>query len=239
MTTTGVPGGAVGVDLAGRGFTSDVVMGDLYGNLWRLDAATGTNTTSPSTKPLFSFSTDRHPIGALPAILDNGSKVAVFGSGSYADPSGAALWTTTSQRLIGVKLSGTTTLDESSGSLAINKALLNANEKISSQVLVVGTEIFITTDNSDINSTSYGNLGASTGAAYNINIAAQTPAITLVNVLQGGASGLAFNSSTTKLIGGAADKTQELASLATTTGTSVDYSNTPKATRLVWLKATL
>jgi len=236
IPATGIPGGVVGVDLANTGFTSDVVMGDLYGNLWRLGAGTGTNTTVPSNQPLFSFSTDRHPIGALPAILDNGNKVAVFGSGGYADPSGATQWTTTGQRLIGVKLAGTSPLTDSSITLAINQPL-STSDKVSAQVLVVGTEVFITTDTSNINASTYGTNGATTGNAYRFNIAEQAPQITLVNALAGGASSLTNNGTT--LYAGASGKTQQLASNATsTTGTSVDYTANQKPTRLVWLRAT-
>ena len=43
VPVTGIPGGAVGVDLAGYGSFTDFVAGDLYGNLWRLNAADGTS----------------------------------------------------------------------------------------------------------------------------------------------------------------------------------------------------
>ncbi len=232
---TGVPAGSVGVDLKGNGFTTDIVAGDLYGNLWRLDAATGANTTA-ANQPLFSFSTDRHPIGGLPAILDNGSKVAVFASGGYSDPSGAASWTTAGQRLIGVKLAGTASLSEASPGLAFNAPLSNASEKVSSQVLVVGTEIFITTDTADINAANYGTTGATTGNAYSFDFGSQSPSITFITTIRGGASSLAYNSSNQTLVGGAADQTQRLASTANATGTSVDFQNQTKTSRLIWLQ---
>lgn len=234
IPTTGIPAGGVGVDLTGGGFTTDIVAGDLYGNLWRLAASTGANTTA-NNRPLFSFNTDRHPIGGLPAILDNGSKVAVFASGAYADPSGAAMWTTTGQRLMGVKLSGTTSLTESSPGLAFNSPLTNVNEKVASQVLVVGTEIFITTDTADINASGYGTTGATTGSAYSFNFGSQTPSITFISTVRGGASSLAFNSSNQTMVAGTADQTQRLVNLASTTGTTVDYMKQNKLTRLIWL----
>jgi hypothetical protein len=238
VPATGIPGGAVGVDLASKGFTSDLVMGDLYGNLWRIDAATGANTLSSPTSPLFSFTTDKHPIGALPAILDNnGAKVAVFGTGGYADPSGAASWTTTGQRLIGVRLTGTSTLNESSTGLAFSQSL-GSNDKVAAQVLIVGREVFVTTDTSDINSSTYGTNSTATGNAYEFDLAAQNPAIAFIHTLQGGASSLAFNNSNGTLVGGASDKTQQLTSTGSTTGgTSVDYQKSPTPTRLTWISS--
>ncbi len=237
IPTTGIPGGAVGIDLARAGFTTDVVMGDLYGNLWRLDAATGANTTVPANQPLFSFSTDRHPIGALPSILDDGRKIAVFGTGGYADPSGAPQWTTTDQRVVGVVVDKTAPIDESSPTLAFSDTL--TNQRISSQVLVVGGKVFVTTDTDDINASGYGTNGSTTGSAYALDTTTQTPALVFLEGLRGGASSLAFDGSSS-LVGGAADMTQRLATTASTSGgTSVDYQNTKKITRLVWLRGRL
>ncbi len=235
IPATGVPGGATGVDLEGTGFTSDIVAGDLYGNLWRIDAATGSNPVA-SSKPLFTFSTDRHPIGALPAILDNGNKVAVFASGAYADPSGAASWTTTGQRLIGVKIASTAMSTEGTAGLPFNAALSNSNEKVSSQVLVVGTQVFVTTDTADVNASGYGTTGATTGAAYSFDTGSQTPSLTFISTVRGGASSLAYNTSNQTLVGGAADQTQRLASTANANGTSVDYQNKSKTSRMMWLR---
>jgi Tfp pilus tip-associated adhesin PilY1 len=258
--STGIPGGAVGVDLGGSGFTTDVVMGDLFGNLWRLDAATGKSAigttgntptggfrgsfTAGNTlfggSPMFSFSTNFHPIGALPAILDNGFKVAVFGSGGYADPvANVPVWTTAQQQLVGVKLAGTATLTEGAtegtalGTLTINRDInaIIAGGKVVAQVLVVGTEVFLTTDTSDTNSALFGSTGASTGSTVGFNVA--TSAFTTVVALQGGASSLANNG--TALYAGSADRSQAVGLTASTTGTGVDYMKTPKASRLAWL----
>jgi len=63
---------------------TDVVLGTLYGDVFQLDAATGTNRHGAN--PLFRFSTDYHPIGAVPAIYSNGgAQYAVVVSGGYAD----------------------------------------------------------------------------------------------------------------------------------------------------------
>ena len=52
----------------------------------RLNAADGTSRNGTST-PLFRFSGNKHPIGAVPAIYSsNGRQYAAFASGGYADP---------------------------------------------------------------------------------------------------------------------------------------------------------
>jgi len=236
LPSTGVPGGAVGVDLFGGGYTTDVVFGDLYGDLWRLKADTGTSATGSSTSPVFSFSTNKHPFGALPTILDNGQKIAVLGSGAYADPGANTPWTTSSQSVIGVKLTTTTQIDETSSALAINKSL-TSGEKVAGQILVVGNQLFLLTDNSDINAGTYGTTGASTGHAYSLDFTNSNASLVAIGAgTQGGASGLANNG--TALYGGSSDKAQQLTSSATsTTGTSVDYVDNKKATRLVWLRS--
>jgi hypothetical protein len=166
IPTSGIPGGAVGVDLAGAGFTTDVVFGDLFGNLWRVNAGTGQSATGTTgltptagfpngfttgntlfgNTALFSFSTNKHPIGALPSILDNGFKVAVFGSGAYADPLDATPWTTAQQQLIGVKIAGTTSLSDSTdvgSTLSLSRSADLTMVRIAGQVLVIGTEVFL------------------------------------------------------------------------------------------------
>lgn len=233
VPSTGIPGGAIGVDLTGSGFTTDVVMGDLYGNLWRLNAATGISSTGSATSPLFSFTTDRKPIGGRPAILDNGTKSAVFASGGYTDPTGASAWSSASgQRLIGVKLAPTTSITETSELLTINQ-LITAGEKTYGQVLVVGNDVFVTTDTSDVNASTYGTTKTATGAAYKFSVTSGQGFS--LGQLQGGASALV--SEATSLFGAASDKELKLAVSATTGGTKVDYEGNKKATRLVWLLA--
>jgi len=238
LSSTGVPGGAVGVDMTGSGFVSDIVVGDLYGDLWKLNAATGASSTGSATTPLFSFASNKHPIGSLPAIFDNGTKVAAFASGAYADTDPAStLWSGAGQRLIAVPLlPGTAPLDDSSGTLVINLALTGTEATIG-QLLVVGDQLFLTTDTSNINSASYGTTGATTGHAYSVDLG--TPTLVAVGsnggVIQGGGSGLVNDG--TSIYGGAADLQQRLGSTATSaTGTTVDYNNTKKPTRLVWLE---
>lgn len=235
LPTTGIVGGAVGVDLAGRGSFTDVVFGDLYGNLWRLDAATGSSRNGDGT-PLFRFSTNKHPIGAVPAIYSNGGKqYAVVASGGYADPT-AMSWTTGTQYVIAAGLSSTgATIDETAAACAscplALSTTLSAGHKAFSQALVVGSQLFLTTDSSDVNLQAFGT-SSSTGSAMVVNLSGTATAT--VVAIHAGASSLVnsrtaiFNSSSTQ---------QEMLQVAATStaGTSVDGASIPRLTRMLWL----
>src|SRR5213078_5422860 len=167
----------------------DVVFGDLYGDLWRLSAADGTSRNGTGT-PLFAFSTNKHPIGAVPAIYKTGDRqYAVVASGGYADPT-AMSWTTSAQYLIAARLSGTgAAIDETTTActgcaLAINAAL-GAGDKGFSQALVIGNQVFATADSTDANLAAYGSV-SNTGHVLSVNLIG-TPAVTTV-VVNAGAS---------------------------------------------------
>jgi hypothetical protein len=234
LPTTGIVGGAVGVDLSGQGFITDVVFGDLYGDLWRLNASDGTSRNGSST-PLFSFSTNRHPIGAVPAIYNSsGVQYAVVASGGYADPT-AMSWTTSTQYLIAARLSGANaTINEnatacSTCALALSTTL-TSGDKGFSQALVVGSQLFVTTDSSDVNLAAYGSL-SNTGRVTAVTLGT-TPSTTIVAVTAGASS--LVNSGTT-LYNSSNTQQQLLSVAATTTGASADSAAIPKLTRLLWL----
>ena len=231
LPSTGVPGGAVGVDLQRQGFTTDYVMGDLYGNLWRLDAATGRSRTGPGV-PLFQFSTNKHPIGALPAIYSNGnSQFAAFGSGGYVDALRAS-WSAGTQSLIAIALTapGPFPIDETSPQLALREDL-GAGEKAFAQVLVVGGELFLATDSTDVNLAAYGT-GGDTGRVLRYDLA--TSGATTI-VVRGGAASLA--NAGAQLYGSSSDRQQQLAiSAVATTGESVDGAVVSKLARRLWLR---
>jgi hypothetical protein len=228
----GVPGGAVGVDMTRQGYTTDFVMGDLFGNLWRLAAATGASRTGTGT-PLFQFSTNKHPIGMVPAIYSDGALLyAAFASGGYTDPT-AASWSAGTQSLIAINLGATgpyPIAETEVGRLEITYDL-GTNEDAFAQVLVVGDQLFLTTDNSDVNATGFGT-GGNTGHLVTYSLA--TSSATSV-VIRGGAGSIANSSAT--LYSSSSDKQQQLATDAlSTTGTSVDTQTATKLERRLWLR---
>ncbi|HLL20998.1 MAG TPA: hypothetical protein VK427_02655, partial [Kofleriaceae bacterium] len=231
LPITGIPGGAVGVDLQRQGFLTDVVMGDLYGNLWRLDAATGVNRTG--NVPLFSFSRNKKPIGALPAIYSDGNQqFAVFGSGGYADPL-LASWSSGTQSLVSVPLAapGPYPLTETSTSLAFVEPLA-AGVRAFAQVLIVGTEVFLSSDSADVNSATYGGTSGTSGSVLRYDLA--TSMSTVITV-RGGASSLAVSGA--RLYASSSDQQQQLG-MATngSVGPSVDTGALPRLQRKLWLR---
>jgi hypothetical protein len=179
-----------------------------------------------------------HPIGSLPAIYSNGNaELAVFGTGGYVDPLTSVV-AAAQQDLISVNL-GTTALHPTT-ELTVTAAggfahALTAGQDVFAQVLIVGTQAFVTTSTEDVNLTGYGTHG-DTGK---VSVADLTTAAGTTTVFQtatrGGASSLA--SVGTTLIGSSADKQQSMTTTATTTvGPVVTTEETGHTTRNLWLR---
>ncbi|HTR55898.1 MAG TPA: hypothetical protein VMJ10_34720 [Kofleriaceae bacterium] len=234
---SGVPGGAVGIDKTGAGFMTDVVYGDLYGDVWELSAKDGTTSLNVGS-PLFSATTNGHPFGAQPAIYNNGGQqYAVLGTGGYFDPSDGTSWASGTQFIVSIRLSPTvtTTLNESSGSPNVPIELtLAANQNVYSEVLIVGTQFFATTDTTDVNNAAYGTTGAPTGMSYS---EAMTGGAAQTQTIVGGAASIVANSTT--LYSSSAAGLQQLNNGATsTTGTRVSYDGAQATvSRSLWLRS--
>lgn len=232
---SGIPGGAVAVDRQGNGFLTDVVFGTLWGDLWQLDAGTGNNRFSGN--PLFRFTTNLHPFGAVPAIYDSGGTLyALAIPGGYAD-TGATnpQWTTAAQKAVAVSLNTTTgNLNESSGSPGVPWTYdLTNGEKAYEQALIVGNELFFTTDTTDVNDVLYGTAAAQTGHVYKVAIGGGAGSATIV-AIQGGASSLANNG--TDLYSGTSDKIEQVSTSAASTAGTTTTSAANQATRRLWLQ---
>lgn len=236
LPSTGVPGGAVAVDPKGTGFVTDVVFGDLYGNLWRLNADDGSSVTG--TVPLFQFSTNKRPIGVPPAIYWSGGRLhAAFASGGYVDPT-ATSWSASTQYLISVKLDAATLpvtelMTACAGcDLAINTTLA-AGAKGFSQALVVGTQVFVTTDSTDVNSASFGTSAVATGQLLAIDTELASVGAGVAIAAGAGAIGRAG----TVLFTSSAQKQQRLVTGATTTtGPAVELTAAQSFRRMLWLR---
>jgi type IV pilus assembly protein PilY1 len=237
MALIGIPGGAVGVDLKSQGYFTDFVFGDLYGNLWRVNASDGTSRNGTST-PLFSFSTNKHPIGAPPAIYSDGTnEYAAFASGGYADPTSTA-WTTNGQSIIAVKLSYTgATLDETGGvtaNMPINQALSGAavNDKSYAQALVVGNQLFVTSDSSDVNLSTYGTSGATTGHLTTVALSgASSTTVVAMTPVANGAGSVVNDTAGTGVYGA-----YQLATTNGSTGSRVDLTIPASLRRNAWVR---
>ncbi len=264
-----VPGGAVGVDITGNGFITDYVMGDLYGYLWRLTASTGLSPFGTTT-PLFEFSyvasTDKHPIGAVPAIYSDGNNQYVaVAAGGYADQAdGATSWSLGSHYLVSVKIkaSSTPVLDTASASNSATgdlrlKLALAASSKAYSQPTIVGNQMFVTSDISDVNASSYGANQTGSGRVLTINgitgTATSNSYDTTTSSIYGGASSLVAghdSSGSLVLLSSSSDKQSQVGTTAYASagtgvaqtsgslgaGVSVDLTAAPKLTRNIWAR---
>ena len=247
VPTTGIPGGAVAFDKQGSGFITDVVFGDLYGNAWLLDAVAGASRFLNGGTPvaLFSFTTDYHPIGSLPAIYSNGGFLyGIVSSGGYADLSDTT-WVgspAATQYAVPIRLVPTVTpppsLNETSGKPNVPFTItFGSGESGYSQVVVVGNELFITTDSTDVNSTSYGSSTANTGHVYNYTFGGSSPSQGSTVVVASGASSVAADTSTNTVYSSSSASQQQVNTPVTAAGgTSVNDQFTTQASRQLWLR---
>ena len=230
VPATGIPGGAVALDQASQGFLTDVTFGDLYGNLWLLDINTGTSRVGTHL-PVFSYSQDFHAIGAPPAVYSDGTRqYAVVVPGGYADYSDST-WGNVAQTVVSVMLAArATTLDEGSGAPNVPFTFpLGAGEKGFAQATIIGGQLFVTSDNTDVNATGYG-ISGNSGRVYTSPLTSATTVVTVA----GGASSLA--SSGTSIYTSSANSQQQLGSAAGITGPSVNTIAVPKLSRMLWLR---
>ena len=94
VPATGLPGGAAAVDWSARGNVTDLVMGDLEAGCGGSMPRPASASSAPGDpKPLFKFSSVRHPIGALPRCSRTAGNVRGVRSGGYADSTGTS-WNT-------------------------------------------------------------------------------------------------------------------------------------------------
>ena len=255
-STTGMPGGAVGVDKTQQGYITDLVYGTLYGDLWEVNPATGVSRYAPGTlpaagNPLLRFSTDMHSIGATPAIYSlsgGGTMYAAFATGGYTDSyPNDTTWTTTAttQYAMGVNLSPTSpapTINENAGTNGTTtsdipiKFPLGAGQVGYAQVSVIDGQLYVTSDTADVNSATsgYGTSTTATGLVSSLSVASTTGLAGTTVVIQGGADSVVASGTT--VYSGASSDQQQLAAAATGTGNAVETTAATKMTRRLWLR---
>ncbi len=243
---SGIPGGAVGVDKLQNGTMSDLVFGDLYGNVWEIDPFTGSSRYGANT-PLFTPSTIEKPIGAAPAIYSDGiHQFAAFATGGYVDfsdtGSASNLWSAGTQMVFSVNLSSSVgSLNEESTSTTNGVPnvpfyqALAAGQSGFAQLAVVGSQLFLTTDGTDVNSSGYGVHGATgqtsaiTVGSYGVLVVKSSPV-----TVGGGAAAVAFSG--TSVYASNSSQIRELPSATSSTGPGVEPASFPKGVRLLFLR---
>jgi hypothetical protein len=172
VPASAIPGGPVAIDRYMEGDVNWIAVPSLYGEIWLLDADTGGSVFG--TSPLFRFETDFHPIGVAPTLYIDGNRHLrlVVGSGGYTDPVSTS-WAPadTGQYVVSVAVVPgvvPVTLGSSAADLAFSVDL--GTQRVYSQAVIAGGELYVTTDRTDINDSGFG-LEADTGSLQRIMLA--------------------------------------------------------------------
>ena len=208
VPVTGYASGVAGVPDATSGFVTKLVMPSLYGELWLLNAP----DIATSSNMLFQFTTDFHPIGATPTVFRKGAKLMALGvSGGYADPVNV-LWSpsTVTQYAVAMPVDTPATpvtevqllANAIPDGFAIN---LGAGNRAFSQATVAGNELFIVTDSTNINESTFGVNGLPTGLLTRVNLG--SPGTATTYVVQGGAGSI--DASGGLVVTGSGDKAEK------------------------------
>lgn len=237
VPSTGQPGGVTAIDDGRTGLINRIMVPSLYGEVWELDAATGANKFGAN--PIFSFSTDYHPIGAPPTAYYKGGQLTLaIASGGYIEPN-VTSWAPASQDQYVVAFSAdpaTTSVpihETGSNPYLILSVDLGPGERAYGQATVSGNELFVVTDNADVNDSLYGYTTTNTATLSRINLG--TGAIVAQSTVADGAAsvdvvnGTAYsaNGGTTQVIS---------ASNWDSNGQSTELTNIPKIIRKLWLR---
>jgi hypothetical protein len=242
-----IPGGAVGLDKNGAGNITDVVYGTIYGDVFQRAADNGDNrnVAPASTSPLLRINADYHPIGVPPAIyFDSGAQYAAFVTGGYAD-SQLTLWNGANETprptqfmfAVNLDYAGPTINQNNPANVPLKIDFASNLEGGFAQVMIVGGELFIVTDKTNVNSYDYGAHGVPTGNVYRYDFGGATPAQGATQIIAGGAAAL-FNYGTQLLSSGGSYGERLKTDALGTVGTSVDPMTTAsdQLLRKLWLR---
>lgn len=241
VPVTGFPGGVSAIDADENGTITHLIAPSLYGELWKIDADTG--LSSYDGDPLFQFPTtfegvpgDFHPIGASPTIFrQRGSnKLLALGvSGGYADFVRAA-WSPDGVQQFAVAVE----VDSPTGLASPVFTLDLGMTRGFAQAIVSGNEIYIVTDEGDINSPSFGLGTANTGKLMRFNLGDDVTAPTLesTTTLSGGASAVDVNEGYVYSGSGRSAAKANFTADYDGDGAGVEMTNQPVASRLLWIR---
>jgi hypothetical protein len=233
VPATGVPGGLAGYDEGDTGSLNRLAVPTLYGDLFVLDAATGTNLYG--SNPVFRVSQDKKPIGAPPAIYKNdaGAFFAVVVTGGYVDDTAGATWTAGTQHVAAVKLDvpqNQVPLTELGQDGPYRPFVVDITGQGFAQPTIAGGELFVLTASTDINTVDPA--AAGTGQMVRINLGtgeAQTYGV--------GSSGAAATEvvNGTVYISGTTNTMKVTPSGFIATGVATELQSVAKSIRRFWI----
>ncbi len=246
---TAVPGGVTVI--ANDDTTVDsLLVGTLYGQVYRLDPLDGDNVyggdsgTNAGTA-MFDFGEDFHPIGASVSLyrsLDDGLLRALVVSGGFADPfaPSATEWAPDDVNQYGVGFPALTddvpitrAEVEADNTLGIHIDF-GAGQRAFSPGVVAGDEVFITTDTTAVNASDYGTI-TNTGQLWRKNLS-DTSAATYVTVPSGAAAVDVSISTGTVVSGGFSSVQVTRPSGFDAVGASTEAEPSTSSTRRLWLR---
>jgi hypothetical protein len=238
VPTTGQPGGVTLIDDGHTGLINRVIVPSLYGEVWELDAATGTNRFG--TKPVFSFSTDYHPIGAPPTAYYKGGQLTLaVASGGYIEPN-VTSWAPASVDQYVVAFSADPAanlvpISESGGNpYLILSVDLGPGERAYGQAVVSGNELFVVSDSADVNDSLYGYTTTNTATLSRINLG--TGAVVATQGVADGAASVDMVGGKAFSANGGQTQVIDYSSSWDSNGQSTELSNIPKIIRKLWLR---
>jgi hypothetical protein len=177
----------------------------------------------------------------MPAVYSlTGQLYAVVESGGYADLSDTK-WVgspAAQQYAVSVRLTPVAkvppALSERSGApdVPIVMPFSSTTESSYSQVAIVGTTLFITTDSTDVNAGAYG-ATATTGHVYSYDVVSGTQTVV---VAAGGASSVGA-SSTGSIYVSSSGAQQKITSGVGTTGIAINATRNVKLARQLWMRS--
>jgi len=244
----GIPMGVSAYDETGTGRLTHVLVPTLFGQVYKLNAADGSNSLG-SGVALFSFSSDLHPIGAPAAVFreQGGSNrlIGVIGSGGYTAPGRSLVWApdkdyttgaAVTQYVVGFDLAGSTTVSETTAAF---KIALAAGKRIFSQPTIAGDELFFVTETANVNDFGYGASGANTGTVNQFAATGSltgTPTATATFTARGGSGSVAVDQASGTVVVGGGSPSPGVGTATLDTGTDITVGISVDSTRLLWLR---
>ncbi len=245
VPTTGIPGGMTLFASDGGDVADTLLVPSLWGAVWAYDARDGKNQNG--TSPLFQFETDYHPIGAPVSIYrdeEDQQLRAIIVSGGFADleaPTSTS-WAPDAvmQYAISfpIETSAAPITDEEVRTNGLGLYIeLGAGNRAFSQAVIVGNQIFITTDSSDVNSALFGS-GAATGLLHQIDVTGGFSGATVSSsVIASGAASVDVSRGTNAVYTGGGNGVRKgVISSPFATGTGTEASASSTARRFLWLR---
>lgn len=242
-----MPGGVTLLPSLSGSTIDNLLVPSLWGAVYKLNARTGVNaygTDDGQPVPLFQFTEDFHPVGAPVSLYRNDEGVlhALVVTGGYADPfspSGVA-WAPddANQYAVGFPAApdeGLTPIQPDDDELLDLLIDFGAGQRAFSPAVIAGTEVFITTDNTDVNSADYGET-TNTGTLWRANLA-DTSATPTTTAIPSGAASVDVSLSTGAVVsvGGSGVHRYDPPDFASV-GTTTEVSPETSATRRLWLR---